>query len=755
MNKYVWLIGENLGQTTNNNSYYFWDHVMDKPEDEIEKYFILEKNKKNKNFVKKLPSNKRKHVIWRNSLKHWKYYNLSDMFLVTLSYKDVLPTKLLWKEVKMAIKRPVIYLQHGTLAMKKLGYNGKSYNNNMFRFVLYNKNIREQFSRENHFKDYQLYYGEFHPRYKELVRRYEEYKKDSNLQRQILWFMTWREYFGDNKETKAYIDNIKKILENPKLVKYLKEKNVKLKICLHQFFDMEKKKYLQENISGDYVEIVHPSDVDVMDELAKSERLITDYSSVGFDFTTLNKPVILYQPDIDTYLKGRPLYCTVDELNKHNIKTITGLVNAIINENMELNSFFSDRLPSEVDYNYLKEGKQIDRMYNDFKKYQLNKITFIGYNFYGRGGTVSATRSLAEGLLERGYLVELLSLKKNKNRVEFPDGLNVKAIFRENSKKPKDLIKRLFFYKMDRCKGYFQYDCNKKYLIPYISFALKKKLDKIKSNTVVSTRESIHLYLKDAKSENIKNKIYFFHTSPTVLKEQFKGLIDKLKEVQLENAAFVTDLVRIQYQEELQYQNYDNYVIVGNSLESNATVEKEQIKSVLPKKVYNGIYLVRISKDRIDDLNNLVNFGKYLKDKKIKNIKIDVYGTGDYVEGFKQLLEKEQLDKYITYKGLTTVPAAEIRKHDYLVDFSLNHSFGMTYLEGIFNGKKVFATKNKGSLEVLADIPNSYINSYQELAESIKKLPQVSRKELVENYEKMEKKYSRKETSKEFVDLLK
>jgi len=755
MNKYVWLLGENLGQTTNNNSYYFWDHIISKPEDEIDKYLILEKNKKNKEFVKQLSNDKKKYVIWRNSLKHWKFYRLSDMLLVSLSYKDVLPTKLLWKNVKMAIKRPVIYLQHGTLGMKRLGYTGKSYDNNMFKFVLYNKKIINQFSKDNKFRDYQLYYGEFHPRYKELVKKFQQYQREENLQRQILWFMTWREYFGENKETKNYIENIKKIIENPKLQGYLKKQNVKLKICLHQFFDTEKKRYLQENIQGAYVEIVHPSDVDVMDELAKSEKLITDYSSVGFDFTILNKPVILYQPDIENYLKERPLYCTLDELNKNNIKTITGLINEIINENTPINNFFKDRLPDNIDFDYLKSGKQIDQMYEEFKKYQLNKVTFIGYNFYGRGGTVSATRSLAEGLLEQGYLVELLSLKKNRSRVEFPNGLNVKTIFRENSKKPQDLIKRLLFYKMDKFKGYFKYDGNKKYLIPYISFALKRKLNKIKSNTVVSTRESIHLYLREAKSENIKNKIYFFHTSPTVLKEQFIGLIDKLKEVQIENAAFVTDLVRIQYEEELQYKNYNNYVIVGNSLESNGTIEKEKIKSVLPKKIYNGIYLVRVSKDRIEDLNNLIKFGRYLKDKKVKNIKVDVFGTGDYVEQFKQLLEDEKLDKYICYKGLTTSPTTEIRKYDCLIDFSLNHSFGMTYLEGIFNGKKVFAMKNKGSLEVLADIPNSYINSYEDLVQSIKELPKISKKELIQNYEKMEAKYSRDVTSKDFVNLLK
>lgn len=59
----------------------------------------------------------------------------------------------------------------------------------------------------------------------------------------------------------------------------------------------------------------------------------------------------------------------------------------------------------------LSSGAHIDRMYEEFSSIQKNKVTFLGYNFYGVGGTVFATRSLAEALLEKNYLVELLSLK--------------------------------------------------------------------------------------------------------------------------------------------------------------------------------------------------------------------------------------------------------------------------------------------------------------------------------------------------------
>ena len=68
-------------------------------------------------------------------------------------------------------------------------------------------------------------------------------------------------------------------------------------------------------------------------------------------------------------------------------------------------------MPSVRNLDDAINGKHIEDMYNEFSNIQKNKVTFIGYNFYGIGGTVFATRALAEGLLEKNYAVELISLK--------------------------------------------------------------------------------------------------------------------------------------------------------------------------------------------------------------------------------------------------------------------------------------------------------------------------------------------------------
>lgn len=164
---------------------------------------------------------------------------------------------------------------------------------------------------------------------------------------------------------------------------------------------------------------------------------------------------------------------------------------------------------------------------------------------------------------------------------------------------------------------------------------------------------------------------------------------------------------------------------------------------------------MRLSKDRIKDLENVIEFGKYLKENNIKNIVIDVYGDGDYVEKFIDILIENELLEYIHYKGKTEAPTERIREHDALIDFSLNHSFGMTYIEGILNGKKVYCMKNTGSLEVMGDIPNTYIESHEDLVNKINNLPNITKEELQQNYTKIEEKYSREKISEKFAQFLK
>ena len=530
---FVWLMGENVGSSANNNSFYFWKHVVAKTDD-IDKYFVMTKSPKNKAVYRSLSPKEKKFIIWKNTAKHFKIYYQSDMFFVSLSYKDVLPDKIFKKSLSFLTTKPIIYLQHGTLGIKALGYRGDAYNNNMFRFIYYNKNIKDTFKERNQFRDYQLYYGIYPPRYIELVKRHQEYSKTPKTGKNILWFPTWREYFGNNTQTENLLAEMKNILGNERLANYLEQTSSTFTVCLHQFFDEGKISYFKENIKTDRIKLVHANSVDVLNELACNDVLITDYSSVGFDFTTLDKPVILYQPDLQTYLANRSLYCTIDELKESSVSETEELIDTVVNETYTINEFFKSRLPDEIDYDFIISGGHIDRMYNEFAEIQRNKITFLGYNFHGIGGTVFATRSLAEALLERNYLVELVGLKGLKRFNKMPYGLQLTPLYVDGRRTKTELIKRIL-PKRDCFYGKLKYDCSKIHMWPYANYALTHYLKNTKSKTIVSTRESLHLYMMENLSEHVENKLYFFHCASSVIGNLYPVAFEKISQEKLGN----------------------------------------------------------------------------------------------------------------------------------------------------------------------------------------------------------------------------
>ena len=754
MNNYVWIFGENQGKTANNNSFYFWKETV-ALDDNIDKYIVLQKNKKNKAVYNKLSSVEKKYVVWKNTFKHYKVFFAADMYYVSLSYKDVTPDKLLALDVGFFVDKPLVYLQHGTMGIKKIDYTGDCYNNNMFRFVYYNKQIKPIFKERNDFKDYQLYYGEYPPRYKELVKRQREYSKKEKTGTNYLWFLTWREYMDENYQTDILNYHIGSFLGDSMLQSYLDETNSTLTVCLHQFFEGEKLSEIKRNIKTDRIVFVYASQTDVLEQLACNDVMITDYSSVGFDFTFLNKPVIFFQPDLEAYLGQRELYCDIDELKALAFTKSNELVKYIVAGDYKLNPFFSSRLPENIDFDYVANGKHIQRMYEEFRKIQENKISFIGYNFYGIGGTVFATRALAEALLEQNYMVELISLKSTTKPSEMPYGLQLTAMYHANSKRKIERIKRRCLPRWKSIYGLLNYDCSKQYLVPFAAVALKNKLKKIRSKTVVSTRESLHLYLDQASSEKIKEKIYFFHCTSKLVNSIFPGVMDKVKQLKIDKAIFVTEESLKGYKEDCGYDGYNQSLVLGNSLESSRSISKEEI--CLRDKadsLFKGMYLVRMSPEREKDIDNLIGFGEYLKKNNISNVVIDVYGKGGYVKTFLDRVFSNDLEDYIRYCGETSNPKKEMLEHDAVVDFSLNHSFGMPYIEAILNGKMVFCTDNYGSREVLKNIDGCIYRDYADLAQKIENFSLITEEKLKENYDIIYQDYSRETLAKKFINFV-
>ncbi|UTI85593.1 CDP-glycerol glycerophosphotransferase family protein [Mammaliicoccus sciuri] len=81
----------------------------------------------------------------------------------------------------------------------------------------------------------------------------------------------------------------------------------------------------------DLSKIFIPDSIDISETLSIVDLLITDYSSVFFDFYIKNKPIILYTYDKAEYLSDRGTYIDFDELNTYIAKNETELKDLIAN----------------------------------------------------------------------------------------------------------------------------------------------------------------------------------------------------------------------------------------------------------------------------------------------------------------------------------------------------------------------------------------------------------------------------------------
>ena len=171
----VWLFGENLGKTANNNSFYMWRHVVNRHVGDVAPYLILEKTPANGEVISRLSPREREYVVWRHSPSHAWLYLRAEFSFVSLSFRDVLPECVrrfgFTKSFRPQQRCSLVYLDHGTLGLKALGYGPTYAGGTMLRFVDYNPHSGEFLTSVNKFRPYQVLYGVYPPRYQELLRK--------------------------------------------------------------------------------------------------------------------------------------------------------------------------------------------------------------------------------------------------------------------------------------------------------------------------------------------------------------------------------------------------------------------------------------------------------------------------------------------------------------------------------------------------------------------------------------------------------
>ncbi|WP_052009232.1 CDP-glycerol glycerophosphotransferase family protein [Listeria grayi] len=75
---------------------------------------------------------------------------------------------------------------------------------------------------------------------------------------------------------------------------------------------------------------------DINDLMLISDLLITDYSSVCFEFSLLDKPMLFFSPDVENYVSQRGFYYEYKELIPGKlVQSTTQLITAILENDFE------------------------------------------------------------------------------------------------------------------------------------------------------------------------------------------------------------------------------------------------------------------------------------------------------------------------------------------------------------------------------------------------------------------------------------
>lgn len=184
----------------------------------------------------------------------------------------------------------------------------------------------------------------------------EKIKKDLKLptnKKVILYAPTWR----DNEHTSGL-----GYTYNPEVnFDYLEEQLSKDYIILYRAHYFVANSFNFKRYSGFIYDVSEYNDINEL--YIVSDILITDYSSVFFDYANLNRPMIFFMYDLEYYKNNlRGFYISLEDLPGAIIKTEKEIVDIANNLKKYNKDNYSKYKEFNDKYNYLEDGKSSNRV---------------------------------------------------------------------------------------------------------------------------------------------------------------------------------------------------------------------------------------------------------------------------------------------------------------------------------------------------------------------------------------------------------
>lgn len=337
-----WLISER-GTEAKDNGYVFFKYMREN-HPQIDVYYVIDSSYTNDyNKVKKFGN-----IIEYKSLEH-KIAFLKCKYAISTHIGHLEPWA--YKLYKMILDRKnktkFVLLQHGVINHDL----SDVYNKKATRLDLFITSTQKEYESIIYNDNYGYSKNEV---VKTGLARFD-LLSDYKVKNQILLMPTWRSDIVNPSYKKEkvipdsvfyeseYFKRYNSILNNEKLINLLRKNNYILVFYPHY----EIQQYIQyfKTNSEDVIKIAKKENYDVQTLLKESKLLITDYSSVFFDFGYMKKPILYYHFDEGHYKNGYFSYKSdgfgdIFDKEEDLVNTIEGM----FNNNFIISDFYKDRI---------------------------------------------------------------------------------------------------------------------------------------------------------------------------------------------------------------------------------------------------------------------------------------------------------------------------------------------------------------------------------------------------------------------------
>ena len=285
--KHIWLIGERE-DTAQDNSYHLFKYLRTHQK-KTNSYYVIDKKSDDYQFIKQYGN-----VIDFNSLKHTFYLLVCEKTInsyaetanmYTDSYKKIMKYYPEWQ------KNQKDFIQHGVIGVSRVNHVLHKNRMNYSHFVVSSPFEKEHVVKEFGYDESEVIVTGL-PRWDAL--------EDISKGNEILVMPTWRSWLKTEQQLfdSEYWQRYMSLLNNERFHQLLEKKDLTVTFFPH---------YQMQKLIGTFpefhprIKVVKQGEETVQHLLKRHALLLTDYSTVSFDFAYMDKPVLFYQFDYDDF----------------------------------------------------------------------------------------------------------------------------------------------------------------------------------------------------------------------------------------------------------------------------------------------------------------------------------------------------------------------------------------------------------------------------------------------------------------------